>query len=116
MKTTGLKCLAVSTLKLNQILNQLLITGNGLSTDNGQDVAVTGIHGYVDATVNSQMTIPMDLCPSVEGVKIFNVNESLTGFQENILSYVKNDKKVLVIVVSDFSQIFDNVKEIISQG
>ena len=58
----------------------------------------------------------MDLCPSVEEVKVFNVNESLTGFQENVLSYVKNDKKVLVIVVSDFSQIFDNVKETISQG
>ena len=94
----------------------MLITGNGLSTDNGQDVAVTGIHGYVDATVNSKMTIPMDLSPSVEEVKVFNVNESLTGFQENVLSYVKNDTKVLVIVVSDFSQIFDNVKETISKG
>ena len=94
----------------------MLITGNGLSTENGQDVAVTGIHGYIDATVNSKITIPMDLSPSVEEVNIFNVNESLTGFQENVLSYVKKDKKVLVIVVSDFSQIFDNVKETISKG
>ena len=94
----------------------MLITGNGLSTDNGQDVAVTGIHGYVDATVNSKMTIPMDLSPSVEDVKVFYVNESLTGFQENVLNYVRNDKKVLVIVVSDFSQIFDNVKEAIPSG
>ena len=94
----------------------MLIAGNGLPTGNGQDIAVTGIHGYIDATVNSQMTIPMDLCPSVEEVKIFKVNESLAGFQENVLSYVKNDKKVLVIVVSDFSQIFDNVKETISKG
>ena len=58
----------------------------------------------------------MDLSPSVEVVKIFNVNESLSGFQENVLSYVKNDKKVLVIVVSDFSQIFDNVKDAIPTG
>ena len=94
----------------------MLITGNGLSTHNGQDVAVSGIHGYVDATVNSKITIPMDLSPSVEDVKVFNVNESLTGFQENVLNYVKNDKKVLVIVVSDFSQIFDNVKEAIPSG
>ena len=92
------------------------ITGNGLSTENGQDVAVTGIHGYVDATVNSKMTIPMDLCPSVEEVKVFNINENLTGFQENVLNYVKNDKKVLVIVVSDFSQMFDNIKEAIPTG
>ena len=94
----------------------MLITGNGLSTHNGQDVAVSGIHGYVDATVNSKITIPMDLSPSVEDVKVFNVNESLTGFQENVLNYVRNDKKVLVIVVSDFSQIFDNVKEAIPSG
>ena len=94
----------------------MLFAGNGLSTDNGQDVAVSGIHGYVDATVNSKMTIPMDLSPSVEDVKVFNVNESLTGFQENVLNYVRNDKKVLVIVVSDFSQIFDNVKEAIPSG
>ena len=98
------------------MLNQILLAGNGLSTDNGQDVAVSGIHGYVDATVNSKMTIPMDLSPSVEDVKVFNVNESLTGFQENVLNYVRNDKKVLVIVVSDFSQIFDNVKEAIPSG
>ena len=97
-------------------LKPMLITGNGLSTENGQDVAVTGIHGYIDATVNSQMTIPMDLCPSVEDVKVFNVNESLTGFQENVLNFVRNDKKVLVIVVSDFSQIFDNVKEAMPTG
>ena len=58
----------------------------------------------------------MDLSPSVEDVKVFNVNESLTGFQENVLNYVRNDKKVLVIVVSDFSQIFDNVKEAIPSG
>ena len=94
----------------------MLFAGNGLSTDNGQDVAVSGIHGYVDATVNSKMTIPMDLSPSVEDVKVFYVNESLTGFQENVLNYVRNDKKVLVIVVSDFSQIFDNVKEAIPSG
>ena len=62
------------------------------------------------------MTIPMDLSPSVEDVKVFYVNESLTGFQENVLNYVRNDKKVLVIVVSDFSQIFDNVKEAIPSG
>ena len=94
----------------------MLITGKGLSTVIGQDVAVTGIHGYVDATVNSKMTIPMDLSPSVEEVKVFNVNESLNGFQENVLNYVKNDKKVLVIVVSDFSQMFDNIKEAIPTG
>ena len=58
----------------------------------------------------------MDLCPSVEEVKAFHVNESLTGFQENVLNFVRNDKKVLVIVVSDFSQIFDNVKEAIPTG
>ena len=58
----------------------------------------------------------MDLCPSVEDVKVFNVNESLTGFQENVLNFVRNDKKVLVIVVSDFSQIFDNVKEAMPTG
>ena len=58
----------------------------------------------------------MDLSPSVEDVKVFYVNESLTGFQENVLNYVRNDKKVLVIVVSDFSQIFDNVKEAIPSG
>ena len=101
---------------MKQFWNQILFAGNGLSTDNGQDVAVSGIHGYVDATVNSKMTIPMDLSPSVEEVKIFNVNESLAGFQENVLNYVRNDKKVLVIVVSDFSQIFDNVKEAIPSG
>ena len=74
------------------------------------EVAITGVHGYVDATVNSMMSRPVDLTESVEEVKVCYVDEHLTSFQDNILKLVQNEKKVLVIVVSDFSQIFDLVR------
>ena len=73
------------------------------------DVSVTGIHGYVNAKVNSRMALPVDMCESVEEVKVWETDENLSDFQEKVLPFVKNDAKVLVIVVSDLSHTFDLV-------
>ena len=52
---------------------------------------------------------------SVQEVKVCNLDENLTSFQENVLKLVQNDEKVLIIVVSDFSPIFDLVISKIAQ-
>ena len=80
------------------------------------EVAITGVHGYVNATVNSRMTRPVDLTESVEVAKVCYLDENLTNFQDEVLHLVQNEKKVLIIVVSDFSQIFDLVKSKIAQN
>ena len=72
-------------------------------------VSVTGIHGYVHAKVNSSMILPVDLCESVEEVKVWHTDENLLDFQEKVLPFVEKEAKVLVIVVSDLSNIFDLV-------
>ena len=83
--------------------------------DNVQEVAITGVHGYVNATVNSRMCRPLDLTESVEEAKVCYLDENLTSFETRVLKWVKNEKKVLIIVVSDFSAIFDLVKGQIAQ-
>ena len=79
------------------------------------EVAITGVHGYVNATVNSTMSRPVDLVESVEEAKVCNLDENLTNFQDEVLTLVQNEKKVLIIVVSDFSPISDLVISKISQ-
>ena len=86
-----------------------------MADDNVHEVTITGVHGYVNATVNSMMSRPVDLIESVEEPKVCHLDENLTSFQENVLKLVQNDKKVLIIVVSDFSPIFDLVISKISQ-
>ena len=78
------------------------------------DVSITGVYGYLDAKVNSKMSLPKDLSDSEE-VRVSYVNENFTDFNDKVLKFVKNDDKVLVIVVSDFSQIFDAVIKAVSQ-
>jgi hypothetical protein len=69
----------------------------------------------MNATVNSMMSMPVDLVESVEEVKVCNLDENLTSFQNEVLKLVENEKKVLIIVVSDFSPIFDLVISKIAQ-
>ena len=83
---------------------------------NVHEVAITGVHGYVNATVNSRMSRPVDLTESVEEAKVCYVDENLTGFQDKVLKLVKHEKKVLIIVVSDFPAIFDIVRSKIAQN
>ena len=79
------------------------------------EVAITGVHGYMNATVNSTMSRPVDLVESVQEVKVCNLDEDLTSFQDEVLELVQNEKKVLIIVVSDFSPVFDLVMSKIAQ-
>ena len=48
------------------------------------EVSVTRIHGYVNAKVNSNMTLPVDLCESAEEVRVWHTDEKLSDFQEKI--------------------------------
>ena len=99
-----------------QIFNSSEITENkSTNTDSKvHEVAITGVHGYINATVNSTMSRPVDLTESVE-VKVCYVDENLTSFEDKVLKLVQNEKKVLIIVVSDFSPISDLVISKISQ-
>ena len=60
------------------------------------------------------MALPVDLCESVEEVKVWHTDENLSDFQEKVLPFVANDAKVLVIVVSDLPHTFDLVMSKIS--
>ena len=60
------------------------------------------------------MALPVDLCESVEEVKVWHTDENLSDFQEKVLPFVVNDAKVLVIVVSDLKHTFDLVTSKIS--
>ena len=60
------------------------------------------------------MSLPKDLSDSEE-VRVSYVNGNFTDFNDKVLKFVKNDEKVLVIVVSDFPQIFDAVIKTVSQ-
>ena len=60
------------------------------------------------------MALPVDLCESVEEVKVWHTDENLSDFQEKVLPFVVNDAKVLVIVVSDLPHTFDLVMSKIS--
>ena len=93
---------------LNNIVYQLYLLEN-----HENDVSITGVYGYVDAKVNSKMSLPKDLSDSEE-VRVSYVNENFTDFHDKVLKFVKNDDKVLVIVVSDFPQIFDAVIKTVS--
>ena len=93
--------------------NEIEQSGSERSEHN---VSVTGIHGYVNAKVNSRMALPTDLCESVEEVKVWETDENLSDFQEKVLPFVANDAKVLVIVVSDLPHTFDLVMSKISPG
>ena len=79
------------------------------------DVSITGVHGYMNATVNSTMSRPVDLVESVQEVKVCNLDEDLTSFQDEVLELVQNEKKVLIIVVSDEEPIFGLVRDQIAQ-
>jgi hypothetical protein len=61
------------------------------------------------------MSRPVDLTESVEKVQVCYVDENLTGFEDKVLILVENEKKVLIIVISDFSQSFDLVRSKIAQ-
>ena len=69
----------------------------------------------MNATVNSTMSRPVDLVESVQEVKVCNLDENLTNFQDKVLEFVQNEKKVLIIVVSDEEPIFDLVRDQIAQ-
>ena len=69
----------------------------------------------MNATVNSTMSRPVDLVESVQEVKVCNLDENLTGFQDKVLEFVQNEKKVLIIVVSDEEPIFGLVRDQIAQ-
>ena len=45
---------------------------------------------YVNVKVNSNMALPVDLCDSVEEVKVWHTDENLSDFQEKVLSFVVN--------------------------
>ena len=62
------------------------------------------------------MSRPVDLTESVEEVQVCYVDENLTGFEDKVLKLVENEKKVLIIVISDFSQSFDLVRSKIAQN
>ena len=76
---------------------------------NVHEVTITGVHGYMNATVNSTMSRPVDLVDSVEETTVCNLDENLANFQDTVLKLVQNEKKVLIIVVSDEEAIFDLV-------
>ena len=61
--------------------------------DNVHEVAITGVHGYVNATVNSRMCRPVDLTESVEEAKVCYLDENLTSFETRVLKWVKNEKR-----------------------
>merc|ERR1739848_329424 len=61
-------------------------------------VAVTGNTGCYGDRVNSRITLPVDLSEGVGKVQEIYEDTDLSGFQNNVLSLVENDKKVLVIV------------------
>ena len=69
----------------------------------------------MNATVNSTMSRPVDLVESVQEVKVCNLDEDLTNFQDEVLELVQNEKKVLIIVVSDEEPIFGLVRDQIAQ-
>ena len=83
---------------------------------NVHEVTITGVHGYMNATVNSTMSRPVDLVDSVEETTVCNLDENLANFQDTVLKLVQNEKKVLIIVVSDEEAIFDLVISKITQN
>ena len=91
------------------------IIGKRSLSNSEHDITVTGVYGYINATVNSRLKLPKDLSISVDEVKVFHVDENLSGFKDNVLKHFKNDEKVLIIIVSDFSQLFDTIQGKLSQ-
>ena len=69
----------------------------------------------MNATVNSTMSRPVDLIESVQEVKVCNLDENLTGFQDQVLELVQNEKKVLIIAVSDEELLSRLVRDQIAQ-
>ena len=61
------------------------------------------------------MCRPVDLTESVEEAKVCYLDENLTSFETRVLKWVKNEKKVLIIVVSDEEPIFGLVRDQIAQ-
>ena len=62
------------------------------------EVAVTGNTGCYGDRVNSRITLPVDLSEGVGKVQVIHEDTDLSGFQNNVLTLVENEKKVLVIV------------------
>ena len=69
----------------------------------------------MNATVNSMLSRPVDLIESVEDAIVCYLDENLTSFEDKVLKLVQNEKKVLIIAVSDSSPIFDLVISKIAQ-
>ena len=63
---------------------------------NVQDVDVSGII-YPGFSSKFKLTLPVDLCQSVEEVRLINDDPNLSNFESNVLSLVENEKKVLII-------------------
>ena len=61
------------------------------------------------------MSRPVDLIESVEEPKVCHLDENLTSFQGEVLELVQNERKVLIIVVSDEEPIFGIVRDQIPQ-
>ena len=79
------------------------------------DIAVSG-NGYASGghAVNSRLALPMDLHQSAEEVCMIHEDANLSNFRTNVLSLVKNEKKVLIIFAHSFSKL-DLVKSKLPQ-
>ena len=91
-----------------------IIENKSTNAESVHEVAITGVNG-IHTTVNSTMSRPVDMVESVEEVKVCNLDENLTSFPDKVLKLVQNEKKVLIIVVSDEKSIFDLVISKIAQ-
>ena len=76
------------------------------------DVVVTGSGGFLQGNkVNSKISVPMDLCQSVESVNVVELVDQLSGFENRVLKLLKNESHVLVIVNHKSPKILKNVKK-----
>ena len=69
-----------------------------------QDVNVFGFnYTYTGISSKFKLTLPVDLCQSVEEVRLINDYPNLSNFESNVLSLVENEKKVLIIHLQAYS-------------
>ena len=61
------------------------------------DINVSGSNGLELASVNSRLTLPMDLTQSAEKVCLIHEEGNLSNFQCNVLSLIENEQKVVII-------------------
>ena len=65
-----------------------------------QNIEVSGSGGdYITGKVSSKLALPIDLSESVEEVRLIHEDANLSNFQTSVLNLVKNDQKVLIILV-----------------